>query len=126
MIVLRYCIDNAIKPFCIYNGTKIMYMAVVKYNVRFVDSINYVNAALETFPKTFGFSELKKGYFPHLFNTPENQAYVGSIPPKYYYDPGHMKPTQQNFKILARIKFLPGSYFKQYFTQIKKFQENYS
>ena len=26
--ILKYCIDNAIKPFCIYNGTKIMYMAV--------------------------------------------------------------------------------------------------
>ena len=94
VFVLRYCIDNAIKLFCTYNGTKIMYMAVEKYNVRFVDSINFVSAALETFPKTFGFSELKKGYFPHLFNTPENQAYVGSIPPKYYYDPDHMKPSK--------------------------------
>ena len=96
VFVLRYCIDNAIKPFCIYNGTKIMYMAVEKYNVQFVDSINFVNAALETFPKTFGFSELKKGYFSHLVNTPENQAYVGSIPPKYYYDPGHMTPSKRN------------------------------
>ena len=26
--ILKYCIDNAIKPFCIYNGTKIMYMQI--------------------------------------------------------------------------------------------------
>ena len=38
--ILKYCIDNAIKPFCIYNGTKIMYMAVKEFNVRFIDSIN--------------------------------------------------------------------------------------
>ena len=32
-------------------------------------------------------SELKKGYFPHLFNTPEKQNYVGRIPAKDYYMP---------------------------------------
>ena len=70
--ILKYCVDDTIKPFCIYNGTKIMYMSIEKYKIRFIDSINFVNGALETFPKTFGLKELKKGYFPHLFNTPEN------------------------------------------------------
>ena len=90
--ILKYCIDNAIKPFCIYNGTKIMYMAIKEYKIRFIDSINFVNGALQTLPGTFGLEELKKGYFPHLFNIPENQNYIGSMPPKYYYDPDHMKP----------------------------------
>ena len=31
--ILKYCIDNAIKPFCIYNGTKIMYMYVKEFNL---------------------------------------------------------------------------------------------
>ena len=31
---------------------------------------------LAAFPKTFGFTELKKGYFPHLFNTREHAEYV--------------------------------------------------
>lgn len=92
LFILKYCIVNAIKPFCIYNGTKIMYMAIKAYNIRFIDSINFVNDALEKLPGTFGLKELKKGYFPHLFNTPENQTYVGPIPAKYYYDPDHMKP----------------------------------
>ena len=26
--ILRYCVQNGIKPFCIYNGTKIMYMQI--------------------------------------------------------------------------------------------------
>ena len=62
--ILKYCVDNVIKPFCIYNGTKIMYMHADKK--RFIDSINFVNAPLSTFPKTFGLKELKKGYFPTL------------------------------------------------------------
>ena len=92
--ILKYCIDNAIKPFCIYNGTKSIYMTVKKYKIRFIDSINFVNDALETFPKTFGLKELKKGYFPHIFNTRGNQNYVGAIPAKYY-DPDHMKPSKR-------------------------------
>ena len=56
--ILKYCVDNGIKPFCIYNGTKIMYMSVKKYNIRFIDSINFVADALETFPKTFGLKEM--------------------------------------------------------------------
>ena len=69
--ILKYCVDNAVKPFCIYNGTKIMYMSVKEYGIRFIDSINFVNAPLSTFPKIFGLIELKKGYFPHLFNIPD-------------------------------------------------------
>ena len=78
-----------------------MYMAVKEFNIRFIDSIDFVSGALATLPKTFGFSELKKGYFPHLFNIPGNQNYVGSIPAKHYYDPDHMKPNCNN-----RSKFL--------------------
>ena len=51
----------------------------------FLDSINHIPGRLADFPKTFGFTELKKGYFPHYFNTPENQNYVGPIPDIKYY-----------------------------------------
>ena len=70
-------------------------MAIKEFNIRFIDSINFVGGALATLPKTFGFPELKKGYFPHLFNIPENQNYVGLIPAKHYYDPDHMKPDKR-------------------------------
>ena len=42
---------------------------------------------------------MKKGYFPHYFNIPENQNYVGRIPDKQYY-----APDQMNYD--ARNKFL--------------------
>ena len=32
---------------------------------------------LRDFPKTFRLTELSKGYFPHKFNTDDNQNYVG-------------------------------------------------
>ena len=80
--ILKYCVQNGIKPFCIYNGTKIMYMQIKEehYQMRFIDSINFIQSRLADFPKTFGLTEKKKGYFPHFFNTPKNQDYVGTIP----------------------------------------------
>jgi hypothetical protein len=76
--ILKYCVENGIKPFCIYNGSKII-------NLRIIDSSNFVQGPLKNFPKTFGLKELKKGYFPHFFNTTENRNYIGKIPDTKYY-----------------------------------------
>ena len=45
---------------------------------------------LASFPTTFNLTELKKGFFPHLFNTRDNQQYVGWIPDLEFYDPDRM------------------------------------
>ena len=47
---------------------------------------------LSAFPKTFGLTELCKGYFPHKFNLPDDryQNYVGPIPALDYYMPDTM------------------------------------
>ena len=50
---------------------------------------------LAKFPKTFGLDELRKGYFPHLFNKKENQNYVGPIPCEPYYIPNGMSPKNR-------------------------------
>ena len=91
--ILKYCIENGLKPYTINNGTKIMYMNVS--NRTFLDSINFVNGRLANFPKTFGFKELKKGYFPHYFNTPDNQGFVGPIPDIKYYSPDQISPNDR-------------------------------
>ena len=39
---------------------------------------------------TFGIQELVKGFFPHKFNTQENQDYEGPMPPAEMYDPDGM------------------------------------
>ena len=74
------------------NGAKIMKMSVLESDIRFIDSLNFLPMPLSKFPKTFGFTELVKGYFPHFFNTEANQHYVGPLADAKYYDPDGMKP----------------------------------
>ena len=61
--ILKWLIDQGIKPYCIYNGAKIMFMEIRKLSIRFIDSLNFLQMPLKSFPKTFGMNELKKGYF---------------------------------------------------------------
>ena len=97
--VLKWLIDQGIKPYCIYNGAKIMFMELPKLSIRFIDSLNFLQMPLKSFPKTFGMNELKKGYFPHYFNKKCNENYVGPIPSKKHYGYNQMKPDE-------RAKFL--------------------
>jgi hypothetical protein len=93
--ILKHCVENGIKPFCVYNGSKIMLMEIKSINLRIIDSSNFVQGPLKNFPKTFGLKELKKGYFPHFFNTTENQNYIGKIPDTKYYGVNSMKPKER-------------------------------
>ena len=83
---------NAVKYHVILRGAKILSMTIPMFNMKFIDSLNFIPMSLSKFPKTFGMTELCKGYFPHLFNKEENQDYVGPIPPVAYYSPNTMKP----------------------------------
>ena len=85
--LLEYLIDQSMRPDkIIYNGSKIMYMTVEKdLHIKVIDSLNFLPMKLSKLPEVFGLKELKKGWFPHFFNTQENQRYIGSYPdPKYY------------------------------------------
>ena len=97
--VLKWLIDQSIKPYCIYNGAKIMFTEISKLSIRFIDSLNFLQMPLKSFPKTFSMSELKKGYFPHYFNKECNKDYVGNIPSKKHYGDNQMKLDE-------RTKFL--------------------
>ena len=93
--VLKWLIDQGIKPYCIYNGAKIMFMEIPKLSIRFIDSLNFLQMPLKSFPKTFGMNELKKGYFPHYANKECNQNYVGPMPSKKHYGYNQMKPDER-------------------------------
>ena len=58
--------------------------------LKFIDSLCFLPMPLASFPSTFNLTELKKGFFPHLFNTPDHQQYVGRIPDLKSYDPDGM------------------------------------
>ncbi|XP_068720877.1 uncharacterized protein [Montipora capricornis] len=76
----------------IRNGGKVLQLTYPHEDttIRFIDSLSFFQMPLSDFPKTFGLTELKKGYFPHLFNTPEHQTYVGRLPDKAFYMPDGM------------------------------------
>ena len=94
--ISKWSIDQGIKPYCIYNGAKIMFMEIPKLSIRFIDSLNLLQMPLKSFPKTFGINELKKGYFPHYVNKECNKNYVGPIPSKKHYGCNQMKPDERS------------------------------
>ncbi|CAG2214664.1 unnamed protein product [Mytilus edulis] len=89
--ILQYLYKNAILPEVIVTGSKFMSIDVPQCNIRFIDSINFLPMALDKFPKTFGLKEMVKGYFPHLFNTQENQhTDLPNLPDLKFYNPDGM------------------------------------
>ena len=82
-------------PELIMRGTKIIMMRLG--NLKFIDSLNYFPMALSKLPKAFGLCDsFKKGYFPHLFNTADNQTYIGPLPPIEFYSPDSMKEEDRD------------------------------
>ena len=74
----------------VYNGgSKIMLLAIPRLKIRFIDSLSFFPSALRKLPKTFGITEVKKGFFPHFFNTVANQNYIGEIPDKKHFGIEH-------------------------------------
>ena len=88
-VVHQYHIDNRIvEQLC--NVCKLL---DVKYDrLRFIDSLSFFQMPMSAFPKTFGLTELRKGYFPHQFNIPDHQTYVGPVPSLDYYMQETMSP----------------------------------
>lgn len=73
--------QKQIKP--LINGCKFMELKVGC--TRFRDSLLHLTGSLANLAKAFNLT-MRKGYFPHLFNTIENQDYVGTIPDERYFD----------------------------------------
>ena len=90
--ILKYLREQGVKYEVIMRGGKTLKLTVPMFNIRFVDSFNFIPMKLASFPKTFGIEEHTKRYFPHLFNRKENANYVGPIPPTPYYNPNGMSP----------------------------------
>ena len=64
--------------------------------IQFKDSMSYLAMPLSRMPKTFGMTDMTKGYFPHFFNTEANQHTVlPHLPEAHYYDPDNMHTEQR-------------------------------
>ena len=94
MFILKYLYDNHRDvEDQITVGTKVL--SLTNGNIVFKDSLCFLPFPLASFPDTFGIRELRKGFFPHLFNTATNQQYVGPIPAQEYYDPDGMSEKKK-------------------------------
>jgi len=95
--ILKYIVEKSNiteQPRVILNGTKIVVMTIGR--TKFIDSINYIPMRLSDLPKAFGLRDTSgKGTFPHLFNTIENQSYIGPLPEARYYSPEQIKPADR-------------------------------
>ncbi|MET0103906.1 MAG: DNA polymerase, partial [Sedimenticola sp.] len=96
--LLEYLIDQSVRPDkVIYSGSKIMYMAVEKdLHIQVIDSLNFLPMKLSALPKAFGLQELKKGWFPHFFNTKDHQHYRGAFPEARHYGHDFMSQEERN------------------------------
>ena len=74
-------------------GTKIL--SFQSDRLMFKDSLCFLPFSLASFPTTLGIEELCKGFFPHKFNTVENQDYEGPMPPRDTYDPDGMSAKKK-------------------------------
>ena len=98
VFLMQYILKTGVTPDVIMDGKKYMCITHPHLDLRIIDSLNFIPMALNKFPKTFGLDELKKGYFPHLFNTSSNQEYCGPMPAVKYYCPETMSaPGRKQF-----------------------------
>ena len=85
--IANYCINNMSSadnfPEMIATPTKLLQISFKK--IKIIDSYSFLAMALDKFPKTFEIPELKKGFYPHLFNKPETESYVGPYPGREFY-----------------------------------------
>ena len=89
VLIQRWLIDHrpTADMHVIHSGQKIMQLTLNDYQIRLIDSLNFLQMPLSKFPATFGLdlSTYSKGDFPFKFNTFENQNYVGRMPGLEFY-----------------------------------------
>lgn len=111
---MAWLMKQGTPPEVIPNGSKVMCIKSNTLNIRVIDSFNFLPMALSKLPPCFGLSELKKGYFPHFFNTPQNQDYIGPLPAASFYGPDSMISS-------AREKFM--NWHKEHENDVFHFQK---
>ena len=116
-----YLIQNAIHYDIIYRGAKNLSMKVPDWDIKFIDSLNFIPMPLAKFPETFGQDELCKGYFPHAFNKDENQNYVGPIPCQNDYGVNFMKPGERDAFIAWHDEQVANNYRYDFREEIIKY-----
>ena len=76
-------------------GGKLLMLKASAFNIQFIDSLSFLQTTLANMPKMFGLEQtIRKGFFPHHFNKPENYDYDGPMPPIESYGADIMPPER--------------------------------
>ena len=89
IFILQELLSRHCKPELILQGAKIICMTLG--NWKFIDSLMFLRMPLSAMPKSFGLTELKKGYWPFLANKPDFYDYEGPLLDRNYYCVSSMK-----------------------------------
>ena len=85
--LMEYVLENSIVPQnVIYKGTKCILWIVPKLNLKFVDSLSFLQMSLDKLPSTLGVSIESKKFFPIFFNQNIWRTYVGEFPAEKYFN----------------------------------------
>jgi G:T-mismatch repair DNA endonuclease (very short patch repair protein) len=83
-----------ITPKLIMKGAHVLCMQFG--HIKMIDSLNFMQMGLSKLPASLGLNpSLKKGWFPHLFNTYANRNYSGLYPDLEFYDADGMSPQER-------------------------------
>jgi len=80
------------KPVQIMRGLKIMCMKME--HLVFLESVSFLPCSLRKLPEAFDMSA-SESWYPHSFNTRENQNYVGPIQDMEYYGVDEMREEER-------------------------------
>ena len=96
MFLQQFMREQGIEHNVIYAGSKMIEGRVsLRYNIRLIDSINFLPLPPSKLPAAFGLQGMRKGDFSHLFNKPENQIYIGP-----YYDASYYKSANARKELM--------------------------
>ena len=88
--ILKWCLLHGMRPDTyIRQGSRITFMYFKTFHIRFIDTYHFLLQPLRNLSSTYGIDTIK-GHFPHHFNRPENQDYIGKIPDEEYFGPMNM------------------------------------
>ena len=79
-------------------------------NVIFKCSLSFIPLPLSKFGVTFELAEGKKGYFPHFFNTSDNENYEGVLPELKHYGVNEMSPANRTALIKWHLEKTVNNY----------------
>jgi hypothetical protein len=93
--IKKWCVDHGMPPNgLIEQGSRVTYMEFNRNRIRMIDTLHFFQSGLRKLPAIFDIKESAKGFFPHHFNTPENQNYIGKIPTAADFGYRNMKPEE--------------------------------